>query len=150
MMVIFVQCAPMLWQRSPYRVRWTKMGQEDDMVLPFLFNETEYKSVKDPNPNIINQNKIRISIQGWLKITVQIWNPLIFALIPSAHKRITRIDDQVYCTLYSVQCSVVDPNVLAGSESEKKVRIQTLLKDENFCEISKIKHLKEKNLMFFY
>jgi hypothetical protein len=31
-----------------------------------------------------------------------------------------------------------NPNVLAGSESEKKVRIriQTLLQDENFCEKS--------------
>jgi hypothetical protein len=46
-----------------------------------------------------------------------------------------------------------------GSESEiirirKKVRIririQTLLKDENFCEKSKKKHWKEKNLMFLY
>jgi hypothetical protein len=51
-----------------------------------------------------------------------------------------------------------NPNFLAGSESESekkvririRIRIQTVLQDENFCEKSKIKHLKEKNLMFFY
>jgi hypothetical protein len=40
-------------------------------------------------------------------------------------------------------CSVVDPNPKVRIRI--RIRIQTLLKNENLCEKSKIKHLKEKN-----
>jgi hypothetical protein len=80
-------------------------------------------------------------------------------LIPALDiKLICGLRSQVKRCLLYIDGMMLFKNVGCGSESESEKSSNsdtdsdpdTAVKNENLCENPKIKHLKEKNLMFFY